>query len=178
MAKKDLLKESKMTEADLYKLYLSKAMTLCASREICSTDIHKKLVVWGAADQQAEKIISQLKADRFIDDNRYSEAFVKDKFRYNKWGKLKIASHLKMKNIPDNTILSALALINQETYIETIRSIVLVHKKNIRAKNSYDLKGKLLRYGLSKGFESSILYDIINRMESDWSGEHNAKGTE
>jgi regulatory protein len=154
-----------MTESDLYKIYLSKAMALCAGREICSADIQKKLALWGATDQQVEKITAQLKVDRFIDDMRYSSAFVKDKFRYNKWGKLKIASQLRMKNIPDDIIISALESIDPENYIETIRSIMLIHKKSIHAKNNYDLKAKLLRYGLSKGFESNILYDLINGMK-------------
>jgi len=42
---------------------------------------------------------------------------------------------------------------------------VLQHRKSIKAKNQFDLRGKLLRYGLSKGFESSLLYDILNDME-------------
>ena len=32
----------------------------------------------------------------------------------------------------------------------------------IRAKNQYDLKGKLHRYGLSKGYENHLLYEILN----------------
>jgi regulatory protein len=153
-----------MIESELYKTCLSKAMTLCAGREICSSEIQKKLVLWGATEQQTERIISQLKADRFIDDIRYATAFVKDKFRYNKWGKIKIASNLRMKNIPDEVIASALDSIDPETYIEAIRNIMVTHRKGIRAKSNYDLKAKMLRYGLSKGYESQILYDLINGM--------------
>ena len=137
-------------------------MAHCAGRETCCSDMQKKLVMWGATDQQVDKIISQLKSERFIDEMRYATAFVKDKFRYNKWGKIKIASNLRIKNIPDEIIRSALDSIDNETYIGTIRSIMLTHKNGIRAKNNYDLKAKMLRYGLSKGFESQILYDLIN----------------
>jgi regulatory protein len=154
-----------MAETDIYKLYLSKAMTLCAGREVCSSDVYKKLANWGATDQDAEEIILQLKDEGFIDEKRYSSAFVKDRFRYNKWGKIKIASHLRMKNIPDDIISEALDSINHETYTESIRNILIIHKKGLRAKNKYDLKAKLLRYGLSKGYESYILYDMINGME-------------
>jgi regulatory protein len=153
-----------MIESDSYKIYLSKAMTLCAGREICCSEMQKKLVLWGATDQQVEKIIWQLKSERFIDELRFAKAFVKDKFRYNKWGKFKIASTLRMKNIPDEIIGSALDSIDHETYLGAIRNIMLTHKKSIRAKNNYDLKAKMLRYGLSKGFESQILYDLINEL--------------
>jgi regulatory protein len=154
-----------MSESDHYKRYLSKAMALCAGREMCSGDIHKRLVSWGANDQQAKKILSQLEADRFIDDTRYSSAFVKDKFRYNKWGKIKITSQLRIKNIPDAIIKSALDSIDETTYLDTIRNIILTHEKNVRAKSNFDLKAKLLKYGLSKGFESNLLYDILNDIE-------------
>jgi regulatory protein len=154
-----------MAESEQYKVFLSKAMALCASREMCSSDIRKKLELWGIDDLQAEKIIDRLKSEIFIDDSRFASAFVKDKFRYNKWGKIKINSHLRMKRIPDKLIQEALESIDKEVYLETIKSILATHKKSVKAKNNYDLKAKLLRFGLSKGFESNILYDILSAIE-------------
>jgi len=46
-----------------------------------------------------------------------------------------------------------------------IKDMILSRRKSVKAKNQYDLKGKLLRYGLSKGFESSLLYDILNDLD-------------
>jgi regulatory protein len=59
-------------------------------------------------------------------------------------------------------IESALASLDNDHYKQTIKDILVSHRKFIKAKNQYDLKGNLLRYGLSKGFESNILYDILN----------------
>ena len=156
-----------MAEPKQYKVFLSKAMALSASREMCSSDIKKKLEVWGMDELQSESIIDQLKSEKFIDDSRFASAFVKDKFRYNKWGKMKITAHLRMKNIASDIISQSLDTIDQETYYESIRTIIVAHKKSVRAKNPYDLKAKLLRYGLSKGFESNILYDVINSIEPE-----------
>lgn len=156
-----------MAESEQYKIFLSKAMALCASREMCSSDIKKKLDVWGIDELQANNIVEQLISEKFIDESRYASAFVKDKFRYNKWGRMKITAHLRIKNIPGDIIKQALDTIDQETYYESIRTIIVAHKKSIRAKNQYDLKAKLLRYGLSKGFESNILYDVINKIEPE-----------
>ena len=103
--------------------------------------------------------------ENFINDKRYAEAFVKDKYKQNKWGKVKIAAHLRLKNIPSEIIESALATIDDGQYRQTIRDILTSHRRFIKAKNQFDLKGKLLRFGLSKGIESHILYDILNEME-------------
>jgi regulatory protein len=92
-------------------------------------------------------------------------AFVKDKFNYNKWGKIKIALHLKAKNIPGDIIGKAFDTIDNDLYLKTLSDLISVHRRSVKSKHPYDLKAKLLRYGLSKGFESSLLYDILNDIE-------------
>lgn len=154
-----------MPENELYKSALSKAMNLCSKREYCCYDIREKLLTWGISRDDSEKIISVLTNEKFIDEARYANAFVKDKFKYNKWGKVKISAHLRQKQIPDHIITSAIDSIDQSEYANAIRSIITLHKKSVKATNRYELKGKLLRYGLSKGFESSLLYEILNDTE-------------
>jgi regulatory protein len=112
--------------------------------------------------KDSKKIIDTLVKENFINETRYSEAFVRDKFTYNKWGKIKIAAHLKSKSIPGDLIKTSLDVIDNELYIKTLKEIIFSHRKSVKAKNQYDLKGKLLRYGLSKGFESHLLYDLLN----------------
>lgn len=153
-----------MAENTLYKIALTKAMALCSRREYCSDDILARLQSWSVSEKDAEKIISALIKENFLNEARYSEAFVKDKFRYNKWGRVKIAAHLKAKSIPGELIRSALDSIDDELYRNTLKELIASHRKSVKAKNQYDLKGKLLRYGLSKGFESSLLYDLLNEM--------------
>jgi regulatory protein len=154
-----------MAESELYKTALSKAMALCSRREYCSEDIRAKLNSWGIGENDTEKIISALVNENFINEKRYSEAFVKDRFRYNKWGKVKIRANLRLKKIPAEIINSALNSIDNDLYKKTLEEMLNIHRRSVKAKNQYDLKGKLLRYGLSKGFESELLYDILSDFE-------------
>jgi regulatory protein len=147
------------------KTALKKAMALCAGREMCTADIKQKLESWGIEGRDIEQILNKLIHEKFIDEKRYCLAFVKDKFRYNKWGKIKIASALKLKNIPEEIIRNSLESIDKGIYLEVLRDLVTHHSKMIKAKNKFDLKGKLLRFGLSKGFESHLLYDLLNEDE-------------
>jgi len=155
-----------MTENKLIKISLSKAMALCSRREYCTDDIRTRLKSWGISDSDSEKIIKILYRENFINDIRYSNAFVKDKFIYNKWGKVKIAAHLRIKRIPPDIIKTALDSIDNENYIKILKELLSEHRKHIKARSQYDLKGKLLRYGLSKGFESNLLYDLLNETET------------
>lgn len=154
-----------MTDDNLYSVSLRKAMAICAGREYCRSDIRRKLDSWGLKEQEGEKIIGLLVKEKFIDEERYAMAFVKDKFRYNRWGKIKLSAALRLKNIPGSIINIALGSIDDEDYNNVIKNLIMSHRKTVKAKNQYELKGKLLRYGLSKGFESHILFDILNDPE-------------
>jgi regulatory protein len=154
-----------MSENSLFKTALTKAMQLCSQQELCKDDIKKKMQLWGVGNDDAEKIIEILSRENFISENRYAAAFVRDKFKYNKWGKVKITAHLRAKNINEETIRTALETIDKVQYVEFIKDLLANHRRFIKAKNKYDLKAKLLRYGLSKGLESNILYDLLNDLD-------------
>jgi regulatory protein len=149
---------------ELFKIALSKAMTKCSRQEVCCEDIRNKLLSWGIENNDAGKIIEILQNENFINESRYAAAFVRDKFKYNKWGKIKISAHLKNKKIASDIIGTAIDSIDHDQYVNLLHGLIESHKKTVRAKNQYDLKAKLLRYGLSKGFESSLLYDILNEI--------------
>jgi regulatory protein len=148
----------------LFKVALGKAMSQCSRQELCCEDIRNKLLLWGIENDDAGKIIEILQKENFINESRYADAFVRDKFKYNKWGKVKITAHLKSKKIASDLIGAAIDSIDNDQYVSLLRSLIENHRKTVRAKNQYDLKAKLLRFGLSKGFESSLLYDILNEI--------------
>jgi len=151
-----------MAEKALFKIALDKAMAQCSRREFCCDDIRNKLSLWGIENNDAEKIIGILINENFINESRYATAFVRDKFKYNKWGKVKIAAHLRVKKLPPDIISSSLDSIDNEQYTKLLIELIGAHRRSVKAKNQHDLKAKLLRYGLSKGFESSLLYDLLN----------------
>jgi regulatory protein len=154
-----------MAESTLYKTALNKAMAQCSKREYCCDDIANKLMSWGVNGNDIEKITEVLQKENFINEQRFASAFVKDKFKYNKWGKIKIAAHLKKKKVPGEIIRTALESIDYDVYTSTLKNIIEGHRRSVKAKSQYELKAKLLRYGLSKGFESGLLYEVLNSPE-------------
>jgi regulatory protein len=150
-----------MAENELYRIALNKAMSQCSVRELCQDDIRSKLMLWGIEKNDNEKIIEILVRENFINESRYATAFARDKFKYNKWGKLKISAHLKIKKIKGDIIREALDSIDDEQYTNMIKLLLDSHRKTVKAKNQYELKAKLMRYGLSKGFESGLLYEML-----------------
>ena len=74
--------------------------TLCAASEQCSHDMEEKLRRWQLPEEARARIMAHLTAERYVDDERFCRAFVKDKIRYNKWGRRKVEQALFMKHIP------------------------------------------------------------------------------
>jgi regulatory protein len=144
-----------------YKAALGKAMALCSRREYCCDDIQMKLDSWGIKGDIAEKVMSTLVKEKFIDEHRYANAFVRDKFKYNKWGKVKIGSNLKIKRVPADIIREALDSLDSDDYRNMLEKLISAQRKKIHAKNQFDLKAKLMRYALSKGFESGLIYEML-----------------
>lgn len=156
-----------MPDNENFKIILGKAMAACSKREHCISEIVTMAGSWGAEEADLKKIIQALTDEKFINEERYASAFVRDKFTYNKWGKLKISMHLKAKRIPAEIIKNALDSIDNEKYLKMIQDLISSHRKHVKAKNNYELKSKLLRYGLSKGFESHLLYDILGELDEE-----------
>ena len=98
------------------KTILEKAQYLCSKKEVCTWDIKMKQRKWELNNDEIENIIEQLVKDDFINEARYSKAFVKDKFNFNKWGRIKIRYELSMRKISQTNINEALEQINEANY--------------------------------------------------------------
>lgn len=155
-----------MSDNSLYQAALNRAMALCSSREYCCDDIRTKLKNLGLEGADCEKALEVLKKEKFIDEERYSAAYARDKFRYNKWGKIKIAAGLRQRKIPEDLIIKALHSIDNEEYTNLIKNLIEAQRKKVKSKNPYEMKAKLMRFGLSKGFESNLIYEIIGDPEN------------
>ena len=75
---------------------LNKAEAYCSAAERCISEVQKKITLWGG-ELYCNEILSRLISDKFIDETRFAKAFVRDKYRFNKWGSNKIVQALKLK---------------------------------------------------------------------------------
>ena len=130
-----------------------KVSAFCSCAEHCRSEVVEKLQRWGIAYKTIDEIIARLVAEKFIDEERYSRAFIRDKYRFDKWGKVKIAQALSLKKIPRFTFQRFLDEIDREEYLAILNGLLASKRKSIRAADEYELNGKLVRFALSRGFE-------------------------
>lgn len=146
---------------------LAKMSMLCAESEKCKNDIADKLKQHGLSSEDIDSILTYLETERFIDEARYSKFFAKDKYKFAKWGRKKIEYALKMKRIPTDYIKNALDEIPDDAYEETMMAALTSKLKTIKFQNRYDAKAKLFRFAASRGYESGVALDMIEKILND-----------
>lgn len=147
------------SSADKKRRATEKAMALCASREMCRSDIEKKLLAWNlTTPEENVQITEELIRERFIDESRYAAAYARDKLRYNKWGKIKIDYNLRTKGIADEIRAEAIVALDDEEYAETAEKVIAALLKSKREDDKWVLREKILRSMQGKGFE----YEVTN----------------
>jgi regulatory protein len=141
-----------------------KAASYCSISEHCISEVELKLTAWGVSDEDKSTIIDKLCADDFINEKRYVVAFTKDKFHFNKWGKIKISYALKQKKLDNSLIQYGLSTIDDGEYEEML-SVILKNKlKSLKWEYEYEKMGKLFNFAQSRGFESTVIDRIIRTL--------------
>ena len=135
---------------------------LCSRSEQCSADIRKKIMAYEIVEEIVDEIIEKLIEEKFIDDERYVHAYINDKFKINKWGKLKMRYYLHAKGLSDEIIEKGLAGLDDEKYISLLIKTMKAKAKSIRNKDKYKKMGQIIRFTQSRGFEPELIHRYLN----------------
>ena len=135
---------------------------LCAQAEHCQQEMRDKMKRWDVDETAQNRIIARLVKERYIDDERFSRAFVKDKIRYNKWGRRKVQQALWMKRIDDETQQRVLDEIDEKEYLDVLRPLLKQKRKSIKANSDYVLNQKLVRFALGRGFTFDLIRQCLD----------------
>ena len=148
---------------------LYKMAAKCSTSEQCMSDIEAKLSSYNLTEEERTRILRHLVEEKYIDDRRYAEAFVREKYRFNKWGRIKIAQGLRMKGIDSKTISTAMKAIDEAEYLDILRDLIKAKRKSTRGKNDYEINGKLVRFATGRGFEYAAIRQCMGTDDfDDW----------
>ncbi len=141
---------------------------LCAQAEHCEWEMTEKMRRWGLDEEIQARIMQRLVKERYVDDERFARAFVKDKVKYNKWGRRKIEQALWQKHIDEDIRQRVLDEVDDEEYLSVLRPLLKQKKKSIKANNDYELNGKLIKFAMGRGFTLDIIRQCINVEEEEY----------
>ena len=139
---------------------LNKAAAYCTLCERCTSEVSKKLTTWGVPPAEQQRIIDRLQDEGFINEERYCRAFVNDKLRFNRWGRVKIRAALYEKRLPREYIAQAIEDIDEEEYMQTLHDLVATKQRELKNED-FATKQKIIRFAASRGFEPAKILQIV-----------------
>jgi len=134
----------------------------CAYQERCHKEVAQKLYDLHMIPEAREKITLHLLQHNFLNEERFSKAFARGKFSIKNWGRIRIVNELKFRNISPYNIKTALKEIDEDDYLNTIQKVAEKKWALLKEPNAFKKRSKLLTYLSSKGYESELIYDVVN----------------
>ena len=135
----------------------------CSSQDRCLEDIRKKLKNFDLINDEKDKIIKTLLDEDYLNEKRFAKSYCRGKFNINKWGRVKIEYELKKKKIKHKDILSGLDEINDLDYQTQLDKLYIKKSDQIKCINKYLFEKKLANFLINKGFERSIVWNLIKK---------------
>ena len=150
-----------MTEQEAY----LKLTALCANTEHCQHEMQEKMKRWELPEEAQARVMARLVKERYVDDERFARAYVKDKIRYNKWGRRKVQQGLWTKRIDEDIQQRVLGEVDDEEYLSVLRPLLKQKQRSIKAESDYERNQKLVRFALGRGFTFDIIRQCLNNAD-------------
>jgi|SRR5690606_17169529 len=121
-------------------------------------------------DESIENVIKYAEDKGYISDLKFAEWYAKNRFSFGKHGVNKIKAELIKKGVKQNIINNVLS---SETYkseefideqLDNIKEYAKKALKSIKHKDKFDLKQKLIKRLLSRGYEYSQIKKVIEEL--------------
>lgn len=109
-----------------------------------------------------EEVIDKLIDYKYLDDDRFTKAFIKDKLNFTNWGDYKIKNELKRLGVNEEIIYNNMTSIDDNIFYERINKII---DKDISTNKKYGgikLKNKIYNHLLTLGYSKEKVISIIN----------------
>ena len=136
----------------------------CSYQDRCHKEVTEKLKKFNVKQHESNQIISNLINDNYLNESRFSESFVRGKFKIKNWGKIRIISELKRRNISPYNITLGLKEVEDQDYLNNFEEIFKKKLSSLSNLSSDLKKKKIISYLQYRGWESNLIYSKINEI--------------
>ncbi len=148
-------------ENDIYKIYLSGikyiSVRLRSTKEIKEYFIRKKYDI-----NDADIAISKLIENGYLDDNKFTKAYIKDKLMFTTHGDYKIRKDLANLGVNESIIEENMSNIDANIFDDKIKKIIEKDLKTNKKYTGMKLKAKIYNHLLTGGYSKERVINIIN----------------
>ena len=148
------------------RLILQKAASYCAYQERTQDEVRQRLKKWNVWGEESDEIIAELISQNYLSEERFAKTYAGGKFRMKSWGRMKIKQELHRRGLSEYSIDKGMKEIGEKAYQESLKELLTKKKTMLERSETdkYKLKQKLVRFALSKGYESELIWKMIEEM--------------
>ena len=111
-----------------------------------------------------DQVIGHLLEHKFLNEERFAKSFARGKFTIKKWGRNRIVNELKYRQISRFNIKIALKEIDDGIYLDTLNALAQKRLNQLTENNLQKKRKELADYLLYRGWESHLVYAILNEL--------------
>ena len=134
----------------------------CSGAEHCCLEVRAMLGRHNVESEDIDRILKHLVKEGYIDELRYARAFVHDKVRFAKWGRVKIGQALWQKRIPAGVADEALSRIDEDEYMTALKDVVASRYRQTKGATEYERKMKIMKSVCSRGYEPALVRKVLD----------------
>jgi regulatory protein len=108
-----------------------------------------------------ELLIYELIQHDFVNEERFTISYVRGKFIYKKWGRVKIRMELKKRKISDYCIKKGMQEIDGDKYEEVLLGLLKKKIESLTSIKGYQKNYKAAQFVMNKGYEGDIVWALI-----------------
>lgn len=153
-----LQKKKPITEQEA----LQKLSALCARAEHSSGEMLEKMRRWQLSEDARERVLDRLIDEKFVDDERFARLFVREKIRFDRWGRRKIEQALYQKGVASDISRRVLDEVDDEAYVVELKKLIAAKRRSVQAESDYEMRAKLTKYALGRGFGYEVILRCID----------------
>ena len=141
---------------------LQKLSALCARAEHSSGEMLEKMRRWQLSEDAREWVLDRLIDEKFVDDERFARLFVREKIRFDRWGRRKIEQALYQKGVASDISRRVLDEVDDEAYVAELKKLIAAKRRSVQAESDYEMRAKLTKYALGRGFDYNVIRQCID----------------
>ena len=125
-------------------------------------EIKDYLLKKGGSNNEVEDAVQKLIESGYLDDDRFTKAFIKDKLKFTTIGDYKIKMQLNKLGVSTSIIEDNMNKIDEHIIEEKIKKIIEKDKKINKKYSGQILKNKIYNHLLNQGYSQEKIITIIN----------------
>ncbi len=144
--------------------FLNKLCRFCAYQERSEKEVRNKLKLLECPIDWQEDVVNALKANGFLNEERFIKAFAAGKQNMKSWGKQKILFKLLEKGISRTIAENAVQDLQQDDYLNTLKTLMVKKWQQLERQRKDLPKSRLIRFVLGKGYSYEDILITMNKL--------------